>query len=149
MESLVIVSRILLALMITQGSAFKEKSQKDFYDKGLELRAKGEWEQALNTWWAGSIALEKKGLTDPRISVAFIELATERKAEKYYGTACELYLRGFSGDSLRKYEDVVAQELLAISPFLDGNEYDSLSTALERGNISSAARGIKQFWQNK
>ena len=59
-------------------------------------REQGQWEKALRTWWAARNKLELTGEADPRIGIAFIELATGRGAKKYYGTASELYMWAFS-----------------------------------------------------
>lgn len=132
-----------------QGSHYQEKSQKDFYEQGNALRAKGEWEKALKTWWEGFNALESEGGADPRIGVAFIELATEMKAEKYYGTACDLYLKSLSSQGSKDHRVVVIQEFLAISPFLEQEEYESLKLGLASEDVSKIANRIKQFWEEK
>ena len=149
MKSKIIVTRMLFALLITLGTLSLAASQQDFYERGVALQARGEWEQALKTWWEGFNALESEGLADPRIGVAFIELATQMQAERYYGTACDLYLKSFSGDSSKEHTAVVTQEFLAISPFLKDSEYKNLKLALERGEASTVATGIKEFWLKK
>ena len=132
-----------------QGSHYQEKSQKDCYEQGNALRAKGEWEQALKTWWEGFNALESNGVADPRIGVAFIELATEMKAEKYYGIVCDLYLKSLSSQGSKDHRAVVSQEFLAISPFLEQEEYESLKLVLASGDVSKIANRIRQFWEKK
>lgn len=146
MNSTVIVSRMLFALLITQGSLSLATSQRDFYERGVDLRAEGEWEQALKTWWEGYSTLRGEGSNDPRIAIAFVELSTEMKAEKYYGTACEMYFWNFSHENLNNYADVVEEEFVRISPFLDDKDYEHWWLKLESGEISAVAKKVKQFW---
>ncbi len=149
MNSTVIVSRMLFALLITQGSLSLATSQRDFYERGVDLRTEGEWEQALKTWWDGYSTLRREGSNDPRIAIAFVELSTEMKAEKYYGTACEMYFWNFSHENLNNYADVVEEEFVRIAPFLDDKDYEDWWLKLESGEISAVAKKVKQFWRER
>jgi len=94
----------------------------DYYTEGLEQRQSGHWEQALKTWRSGWAALEIKNKTDPRIGIAFVELATEKKAEKYYDTASEIYMWGFSKNDCKEFKEVFTGEAERIVPLLSEEE---------------------------
>ena len=54
------------------------------YAQGMALQETGRWEAALETWSAATDSFQQQGLGDPRIGLAFIELATRKQATKYY-----------------------------------------------------------------
>jgi GWxTD domain-containing protein len=120
--------------------------QDDFYEQGVKLRDAGDWEQALKVWWQGRNALEQQGLTDPRIGIAFIQLATEMKAKKYYGTASDMYFWGLSPDAIPEYVDVIRQECSRIEPWLEDEELEKWRLSLEQNDVSTIVKRIKQFW---
>lgn len=43
----------------------KPNSDSDIYERGVELKISGDWEQAQKIWWEGRNDLERDGLTDP------------------------------------------------------------------------------------
>ena len=62
------------------------------------------------------------GESDPRIGIAFIELATGRGAKKYYGTASDMYIWAFSPQISDNNQKVVMQEAERILPLLADEE---------------------------
>ncbi|TDI86680.1 MAG: hypothetical protein E2O77_14695, partial [Caldithrix sp.] len=68
----------------------------DLYEQGIVQRDKGIWRAALDLWQAAKDSLSKANSSDPRIGIAFIELATQKKASDFYEQACEMYFWGFS-----------------------------------------------------
>ncbi|MFQ5824543.1 MAG: GWxTD domain-containing protein [bacterium] len=138
----------LFTLIFTQSIQIFPKSnvQNNYYEHGVQLREVGDWEQALKVWWEGRNALEREDLTDPRIGIAFIELATEMKAEKYYGTASDMYFWGFSHDNISEYTEVIEQEYSRIALWLEDDDRENWRLSLEKGDVSTVANKIKQFW---
>ncbi len=117
----------------------------DYYLKGMEYLKTGDWEQALKTWWSGWSVLEMAGKSDPRIGIAFIEIATENKAEKYYGTASELYMWGFSNDDYLRFKEVVIKEAERIMPLLDTDEAKVWKKCIKIKD-PKLCRMIRLFW---
>ena len=68
----------------------------DAYERGLALREEGDWSLALDVWEAEWEALTFSDERDPRLGIAYIETATEERAESRYETANEMYLWGLS-----------------------------------------------------
>ena len=122
----------------------KPNSDSDIYERGVELKISGDWEQALKIWWEGRNDLERDGLTDPIIGIAFIELATENYAGNYYGTACEMYFWGLSESNGGEHRFVIQEEFELIAPLLGEKEEKVWRASLERND--SIAKRIKKFW---
>ena len=120
----------------------------DYYLKGMEYLKTGDWEQALKTWWSGWSALEMADKTDPRIGIAFIELATENRAEKYYGTASELYVWGFSNDDYMEFKEVVIKEADRIIPLLNEEEAKAWKKRIKIKD-PKLCRMIRLFWMER
>ncbi len=76
----------------------------------------------MNAWWQGKLAYEKNGKTDPRLGIAFIELATKKKAKEYYDSASEIYLWSFSKIPSRKYLNMVIDEAKRVLPLVDATD---------------------------
>ena len=88
----------------------------------MDLKISGDLEQAHKIWWKGRNYLERDGLTDPIIGIAFIELATENYAGNYYGTACEMYFWGLSESNGGEHRFVIQEEFELIAPLLGEKE---------------------------
>lgn len=109
------------------------------------MREADEWEEALKVWWHGRNQLDLQGRTDPRLGLAFIELATEQKAANYYGTASEMYLWSFAREVSAEFQKVVTQEAERIIPLLDeeeAKEWRNLIKAKDAG----LSQKIRLFW---
>lgn len=120
---------------------------RDAYDEGLTLLESGEWEEALKSWWSGYLRLEGKDEVDPRIGVAFIELAAEKEADKYFGTASKIYMWGFSQDAPEHFESVL-EEAARIAPLqgFDGeNEWQSRIKKKDK----TLRQDIRAYWQDR
>jgi len=117
----------------------------DFYEQGLAQKQAGAWKKALEIWAAGRRALNQEGRTDPRLGIAFIELATQKQAKEYYAAACQIYLWGFSEKNFLNYKKEVQQEIERIAPLLSAKRYADWSLSLSQNDFS-LGNAIKGFW---
>lgn len=155
-EPLVIAAWVLLpasaGVAMQQGntgaSGRAHASDFDLYQRGLQEAQAGNWRQALNLWLEAKQALESEGLSDPRIGIAYIELATEKEATALYPMASELYFWGFSHYDMSRYRQVVGEEVDRISPLLTAEERREWQELLARGD-PLLNQNIKQFWEER
>lgn len=117
---------------------------KDFYNEGLEALQAGKWEQALQTWLDGYTHLRQEGKTDPRIGVAFIELATEKQSHPHYATSDDIYMWGFSREN-PEFQDVIHAEARRIA-WLQPFEIKRMWEADLEFDRNGFARRIYKFW---
>lgn len=118
-------------------------SASDAYTRGSELRQSGAWVDALRLWEEAS-----EGLTatpDPRIGIAFVEVAVEHEAQEWFPLASELLLWGFSGTELEPYRDDVLAELERVLPLMDDDEVRR-HRGLEASATERIALELKRFW---
>ncbi|MCH8874681.1 hypothetical protein IH824_18280, partial [candidate division KSB1 bacterium] len=120
----------------------------DLYEQGIAQRDKGNWRAALDLWQAAKDSLSKENSSDPRIGVAFIELATQKKASDYYEQACEMYFWGFSKALNHKFRKEIEAEIARISPLLDKNEVSNWQSLLTR-DAPKLIQKINAFWVSK
>jgi len=127
-------------------------AQTDPYVEGKLLLADDDWVQALEVWERGAQALARRGEYDPRIGVAYIEVATEHQATGFYETASELFVQGFSGTNMERYEPAVIAEAQRILPLLDPDDDDDEVPVWEemiKKRDPALIRRIKRFWIEK
>lgn len=130
----------LFRLTISQTS-----QQPDFYEQGIAHRDIGNWQVALDIWLAGYESLKEEKKSDIRLGVAFIELATQKMAEKYYEQASEIYFWSLSKDSVGEYEQKLREEIERTKPLLDKEEYSAWLRLLKKSD-SGLSKKIKTFW---
>ena len=111
-------SLAICALKQPQGFISQLYANQDYFTRGLESKKNGDWQGALKIWWSARYELDKLGKVDPRIGIAFIELATEMKAQEYYNNASEIYLWGFSKPGMFEFPKTVKEEIDRLSPLL-------------------------------
>jgi len=118
--------------------------QPDFYEQGIAKRDSGNWQAALDIWLAGydSLKLQKP---DTRLGVTFMELATQKKAEKYYEQASEIYFWSLSKDSVGEYKQKLREEIERTKPVLDKEDYSEWLRVLKK-NDSGLSKKITTFW---
>ncbi|MGH7455909.1 MAG: hypothetical protein ACRENG_31420, partial [bacterium] len=121
---------------------------RDYYDEGIKLKISGDWQKALAAWLLGKEALAAQGESDPRVGIAFIELAAEQSATAYYEQACDLYDWGFSRADPEKYKSEIAAEIERIVPLLTEDEYKARCSDVEKGNPALNTK-IRNFWIEK
>ncbi|MFQ5633104.1 MAG: GWxTD domain-containing protein [bacterium] len=141
-------SLLIVSSLFCQPQSLAAAGLEDAYNKGLALKKDGRYEQALKTWWQARTALEMQGTSDPRIGIAFIELATEQKLEKYYGTASDMYLWGFSRASVREFKKEIEAEVARILPLLEDEVQKKWQALVEQGSNKILPK-IRQFWIEK
>ncbi len=120
----------------------------DLYEQGIVQRDKGIWRAALDLWQAAKDSLSKENSSDPRIGIAFIELATQKKASDYYEQACEMYFWGFSKALNHKFRKKIEAEIARISPLLDKKEASNWQSLLKR-DAPKLIQKINTFWVSK
>ncbi|MCI0693387.1 GWxTD domain-containing protein [candidate division KSB1 bacterium] len=121
---------------------------RDYYGEGIKLKISGDWRKALAAWALGKEALATQGESDPRVGIAFIELAAEQSATAYYEQACDLYDWGFSQADPKEYEHEIATEIERTAPILAEDDYKTWRSDLEKGNPALNAK-IRNFWIEK
>ena len=121
------------------------KQQPDFYEQGIAKRDSGNWQPALDIWLAGYESLKQQKQSDIRLGIAFIELGTQKKAEKYYEKASEIYFWGLSKNSVGKYKQQLRDEIERTKPLLVKEEYSAWLRLLKK-NDSALSKKIKAFW---
>ena len=139
---------LLVGGLAAQPHIAPSKNQRDSYQHGLEFKEQGQYEDALKTWWQGHIDSEKENKTDPRIGIAFIELATEADIESYFGTACTMYFSSFARLDTSAYMDIARDELARVSPLMPADRRALLEQTLEQ-NPREFGKELKLFWQEK
>jgi GWxTD domain-containing protein len=141
-------SLLIASCLVCPQQSFAAACQQDDYKRGLALKEEGRYEDALKFLWQARTALEMNGTSDPRIGIAFIELATEQKMEKYYGTASEMYFWGFSRVNVREFKEDIEAEVERILPLLEDDVQKEWQTLLEQGS-NTILQKIRQFWIEK
>ncbi len=128
-----------------QTTATAIKQNPGSFEQGLELKKQGEWEKALQVWWREHVAMDVSGQGDPRIGIAFIELATERKASKFYGTACEIYLKNVQNAKVGKFAKILRNEAARVIPLLDEESAKKWQN-LAKNDLRKLTREMVIFW---
>ncbi len=123
-------------------------SQSDVFTKGFQHKQNGDWALALKTWLADGQTLQRARKSEPRIGLAFIELATEQKAEKFYKIACDMYFWGFSQETFPGFKKELEKEIERIAPLLTKKEVKRWRDLLVE-NPSLLKEQIKSFWLSK
>ncbi len=120
----------------------------DLYELGLAQRDSGNWQEALRIWQMAKDSLPEQTATDPRIGLAFIELATQKKAADYYENASKMYFWGFSQANAKIYKEEIRQEIDRLSAILGDEESNRWLKLVEDGD-SAINNEIKCFWVRK
>lgn len=117
----------------------------DFYERGIKQRDRGNWQRALQIWQVARDSLWEQDRSDPRIGIAFIELATQKQATAYYEDACRMYFWGFSNYDMQEFSAAVKSELERIFPILGEKESSVWLRLLKKGD-PLLHRKMKAFW---
>lgn len=118
----------------------------EILEEGRKAAENERYEQALQIW--GRAAEDpSSAITDPRIGVAYIELATRQKLKSYYEDAVRMYLWGFSGIEYREIEDALDDELKRLQPITDHRTYRTWRRMLQREQLREVADEITRFWE--
>ncbi len=118
------------------------------YERGQLERENGNWEQALNIWVTALDSLPETTLADPRIGIAYIELATARQAEQFYEKASALYVWGLSRPDLTRFKQVVSGEMERLAPIVDKRQFQAWRKLLGAGDQKLSSE-IKAFWAQR
>lgn len=136
-----------LASQEPNGSASSGAQVPDAYERGMELRRTGAWEQALELWEEASDFFTAP--SDPRIGFSFMEVAVEHADQERYGLASQMYLWGLSDTEYEPHlRQGVEEELERILPILEEDEAQSWS-ALRDSATDRIVRELKRFWIEK
>lgn len=122
--------------------------ERDPFQRGRDLEEVGAWERALDVWREARHELSAEDIYDPRIGIAFIDVATENAAEEYYEEASEIFIWGFSGTELAPYREAVLNEVRRLLPIVE--DEDSVRWAeLVEDPDPDLLREVKKFWIQK
>ncbi|MCH8125587.1 GWxTD domain-containing protein [candidate division KSB1 bacterium] len=146
--SLLHTSLAICALMQPQVFISQLYANQDYFTRGLESKKNGDWQGALKIWWSAHYKLDKLGKVDPRIGIAFIELATEMKAQEYYNNASEIYLWGFSKPGMFEFPKTVKEEIDRLSPLL-GEEAQATWQQTAKQQSLEICFYLRKFWLEK
>lgn len=139
-----LVSMVALATA-TPATVWSQETGGDAYAEGVELLEIGDWLGALRLWDATRATLGSVGRSDPRIGVAYIETAVAHQAFRYYETACDMYLWGFSGSNLSEQTGAVREEVERILPLLVPSDREVWQSELEQG-VDLIAERLRGYW---
>ncbi|MCH8286913.1 hypothetical protein IIB79_10360 [candidate division KSB1 bacterium] len=134
----------LLLFTLFSNTVYSQESL-DLYEIGVAERDNGHFSNALCAWLDGKYQLEIEGKVDPRIGIAFIELAAEMENRIFYDRATELYMWGFSGNSVAEFKETISSEVERIKPLLEEDVKKRWDTLLE-GNDPLLLSKIRGFW---
>jgi GWxTD domain-containing protein len=138
---------LLLGLGRTSGSpALWASSQDDLYQQGAIRRDSGDWQAALELWAQARDSLADR--PDPRIGIAYIQLATEKQATEFYDEASKIYFWGLSRDRFEKSDRLLMEDVQRISPLLSLQTREEWDGLLEKGQASLLEK-IRAFWVTK
>jgi len=121
---------------------------RDFYSLGLKLKEKKDFSGALETWYTGKETYSTQNKNDPRIGIAYIELAASLNDKNFYSNAVQMYMWGFSGKSIEPYRKIISEEIARIEPLLDDEEIKTLKSLLNN-NDPELIKYIREFWFKK
>jgi GWxTD domain-containing protein len=120
-------------------------ANRDFYAEGLEKRKAGDWRAALETWERGQKSMALRGVDDPRIGIAYIELAAEKEAADKYELATGIYLWSLSESPVKKYKKELEEEIRMIQPLLTDAQLKEWQRDFKKGDRALYAK-MKTFW---
>ena len=121
--------------------------ERDAYDRGLELRARGAWKEALELWEEASDYFTAP--SDPRIAFVFLETTLENVDEARYSLASQMLLWGLSGTEYAPHcESRWSEELDRIIPLMEEDGAEP-RIALRDSTTEAIARELKRFWIEK
>ncbi len=116
-----------------------------FYEMGKTILENGNWEHALQIWYQGKKTLNNHGLSDSRLGIAFIELATEKRARDYYALATEMYYWALQNANWHKYQDLYNQEFKRVMPLLEIEKRNDWDKRLSKRDTTLTA-DLLEFW---
>jgi len=148
MQSQSIAFVVILAsavLIVPRQSKPSSLRHDDLYEQGLAKKENGKWQEALDIWLAARDSTAADEKVDIRLGIAFIRLATQKKANRYYEAASELYMTAFSRTQDTKSKQVVRNEIDRLSPLLDKDEYSQWLADLKR-NDPQLGQKVRAFW---
>lgn len=115
------------------------------YDEYARLRAAGDWEAALDTLAAAHSVRDRIEPFDPRLGIAYIELAAARQAVAHYENACRLYLRSLSPAGWRQNRLALLDEAARLLPLLDEQRAAAWRRMI-KDQDSELLRELQTFW---
>lgn len=136
-------------LMVCESPAARAQENTSFYEDGALFMETSAWEKAFVVWYKGRSALDKAGVTDPKLGIAFIEFATKKNVLKYYGTASEMYIWGFSKCNFDLHERTIKMEVARLLPLVPKDEKKDWQAILKSRDSQKLYNKIKAFWLEK
>ncbi|MDX1638226.1 MAG: GWxTD domain-containing protein [Balneolaceae bacterium] len=141
---------LVFAFSVFLVAAFPLSSQtvdqySEILEDGRQAVKQGNPDKALEIW---SKAADRfaGGITDPRIGIAYIELATDLKMTDYYNRAVEMYHWGFSNPGHSDFEDALSEELERIKPIISRKNLKQWRKLLKDEKYRDFGREVLKFW---
>lgn len=131
---------IILSIVFTP---MHPDSEEELLQRGLDLEADGQYEQALEVWSTAFTELETPSLA---IGREFIRLTTEQNIRPQYKLASNIYLWGLSAETVDANRRALKQELDMLEPMVDRPVYREWEKLLEE-NDPALYRHLRGFWQ--
>jgi len=119
------------------------QTAQDYLERGRELEASEQYEQALDVW---ASAVGKLDMPSLAIGREYIRLATARGLRHHYRKASSMYLWGLSVKEVTTGRDVLEEEMAMLRPLAGNQNYKRWQELLEQEDpgLYSELRG---FWQ--
>jgi GWxTD domain-containing protein len=116
-----------------------------YFDEGLRLVDEGQWQEGLALWESARDELSSRSLRDPRIGLAYVEVATEHEASDLYGTATSMLLWGLSGTPVEGSSTAIRDELERVRLILPDRMRRAWEDLEDRPDAEVLLK-LKQFW---
>jgi GWxTD domain-containing protein len=139
---------IYLLIAFIAGDFSKQSGEKALLEKGYQLEATGEFEEALDVWGTAVEELEHPSIA---IGREYIRLTTDHNLRDYYETASSMYNWGLSGRDVEPNREALEKEIEMLEPLLsslafDNEQVNRWKDMLEKGD-SDIYDQIRVFWE--
>jgi GWxTD domain-containing protein len=115
------------------------------FEDGMRLVDEGKWREGLDLWESARDELSSLSLRDPRIGLAYVEVATKYEAADLYGIATSMLLWGLSGVPVEGASPAIRDELERVRLILPESMRRDWEDLDERPDDEVLLK-LKQFW---
>ncbi len=136
----------LIGIWIISGSIIAVAQDLSFYyNEGVDQSKYGNYDEAVLIWKQGFKLLSARGIHDPRIGIAMLEIVTRNKLKKYYEDASRIYLWGLENPEMEKHYETFKKEVEMVSPLLFKEEQEEWKELIEAKD-PDVINKIREFW---
>lgn len=115
-------------------------------EEGHRAIQQEEADQALEIWSAEARRYPN-GISDPRIGVSYIELATELEEKEKYDRAVQMYYWGLSNPVDSLFEEELSDEIKRMEPIVQRDEYKRWRDLLKDKRYRKVGQAVLRFWK--